>query len=222
MRLKAALSGNLEQYMADELRTVETAVTAGIREGGNDTKSALRRDVVQGGLGARLSKSWRVKFYPRSGKSIEAAAFVFTKAATLVSAFDQGATIRSKDGMFLAIPTDAAPKRGTDRKRISPSNFPEHRLGKLRFVYRRTGPSLLVLDNAKFTKTGRVRQNVVRRKTGAYSPLKGRSTVPMFLLYPRVRLKRRLNVSRVMKRQESRVPRLIDSHFKKLDAHRKQ
>ncbi len=68
--------------------------------------------------------------------------------------------IRSRRGRFLAIPTENAPRKGTDGRRISPSTFPEHRFGPLRFVPRPNGPSLLVVDGlrASFSrKTGELR-----------------------------------------------------------------
>jgi hypothetical protein len=67
--------------------------------------------------------------------------------------------IRSKRRRFLAIPTENAPRKGTDGRRI-PSTFTEHRFGPLRFVPRQSGPSLLVVDGlrASFSrKTGELR-----------------------------------------------------------------
>ena len=43
--------------------------------------------------------------------------------------------IRSRRGRFLAIPTENAPRKGTDGRRISPSTFPEHRFDPLHEVY---------------------------------------------------------------------------------------
>ena len=74
--------------------------------------------------------------------------------------------IRSRRGRFLAIPTENAPRKGTDGRRISPSTFPEHRFGPLRFVPRSSGPSLLVVDGlrASFSrKTGELRGSGVRQ-----------------------------------------------------------
>jgi Family of unknown function (DUF6441) len=75
-------------------------------------------------------------------------------------AFDQGAVIRSRRGRLLAIPSENAPRKGIDGRRISPSTFPEHRFGPLRFGPRPCGPSLLVVDGlrASFSrKSGRLR-----------------------------------------------------------------
>jgi hypothetical protein len=61
----------------------------------------------------------------------------------------QGEPQRSRRGRFLAIPTENAPRRGTDGKRINPSTFPEHRFGPLRFVPRPSGISLLVVARGR-------------------------------------------------------------------------
>ena len=116
----------------------------GTREAGRGLKTELRRQVASAGLGQRLANSWRDKHYPN--QKLDAASLVYTKAPQIIRAFDEGAVIRSRRGRFLAIPTENAPRKGTDGRRISPSTFPEHRFGPLRFVPRSNGPSLLVVD----------------------------------------------------------------------------
>ncbi|MTW18348.1 hypothetical protein GJ689_19280 [Rhodoplanes serenus] len=178
-----------------------------MRDAGRDLTAALRADVVGAGLGERLARTWRGRTYPEHGTSMEAAAFVWSKASKLVDAFDRGVTIRSRDGFWLAIPTSAAGARGIGsggrRVRITPGGW-ERRTGmRLRFVYRRRGPSLLVADNARLNKRGLAAPN--RRKSG-------QATVVVFLLVPQVRLRKRLNVDAIAQRQAERVPSLIARH----------
>ena len=145
--------------MEAELRDVESAVAAGTRSAGRSLRTELRRQVASAGLGHRLANSWRDKHYPN--QQIDAASLVYTKAPQIIRAFDEGAVIRSRRGRFLAIPTENAPRKGTDGKRIQPSTFPEHRLGPLRFVPRPSGPSLPVVGGlrASFSrKTGELRK----------------------------------------------------------------
>jgi Family of unknown function (DUF6441) len=214
MRLIAALQGDLEQYMAEELDTAAQAMTEGVKTTSNRIKVAQRRDVERGGLGRRLAKSWQSKNYPRSGASLGAAASIYTKAPVLIRAFEEGATIRSADGFWLAIPTPSAPKLGMGRKRINPSNFPEHRLGPLRFVYRPTGVSLLVVDNQRQNKKGNFvpSRSKKARKTGH-----GLATVPMFYLVRQSRLKRRLNGAAIADREARHLAADIDAAFGRLD-----
>ena len=73
--------------------------------------------------GQRKGTYWLTYF------KLDAASLVYTNAPQIIRAFDEGAVIRSKRGRFLAIPTENAPRKGTDGKRISPSTFPAHRFG---------------------------------------------------------------------------------------------
>ena len=84
----------------------------------------------------------------------------------------------------------------------------------LRFIYRRGGPSLLVADNARFTKSGRVRENVTRRRDGtSYSRLAGRTVVPIFLLVAQVKLPKRLDLVRDARAAEADLPGLIVTNW---------
>lgn len=219
MRLVAALKGDLERYMAEELATAEAAVTRGLREAGAGLKLELRRDTTQAGLGRRLANAWRSANYPRRGHSLGAATEVFSKAKKLHEVFDRGATIRSKNGFWLAIPTEDVPKVNYRRAKITPSNWPEHRFGPLRFVYHKSGPSLLVVDNQREAKGKRARSRYALSRNKKHLRTKeGLSTVTMFLLYKQVRLRKRLNFDRIAARWEGKVAALIDREFDRLDS----
>tara|TARA_Y100001936_G_C15925285_1_gene586331 strand:- start:157 stop:813 length:657 start_codon:yes stop_codon:yes gene_type:complete len=211
MRLKAAIEGDLKQYMKEEYQTAERAVTMGIREATTGLKMAMRRQVHSSGLGQRMANTWRGDIYPRGQNSIRAAGLVYTKASKIMAGFDEGTVIKSKDGWWLAIPTPNAPKRGVGGKRINPSNFPEHRYGKLRFVYRRSGPSLLVVENVQASysrKTGDMRGF---RKASQRNLKTGRnlSTAVMFWLVPQVKLPKLIRFDEEAKRWYDKLPRLI-------------
>jgi len=189
-------------------------VAAGVKEAGDGLKGSLHKQVVTAGLGSRLARAWRSRAWPNKGH--DAASLVWTKAPQIVRTFDEGTVIRSKSGFWLAIPTPAVPKRGVGGKRITPSNFPEHRFGPLRFVYRARGPSLLVVDGVRVSaKTGRVGR---RAKGGAFTRTgrmkAGIATAVMFLLVPQVRMPKRLDVRRAAERWSRRLPSLIGRHMK--------
>lgn len=211
MRLQAALIGNLEAYMEEEIATAETAVTTAMQDASEGLKAELRGQVKSAGLGERLAKTWRGQVYPRQQKSISAAALVWTKAPDLVDAFDKGALIRSKAGFFLAIPTPAAgPVRGSGfQKRLTPGIW-ERRTGmRLRFVYRRGGISLLVADNARIDKSGRAKANTGRRGGLTFTRLANRTTTIIFFLVPQARLRKRLDVEKAGAAWQARVPEFI-------------
>jgi Family of unknown function (DUF6441) len=182
MKLVATLARSLQADMETELREIELAVAAGMQGAGRALKTELRRQVASAGLGQRVANSWRDRHYPN--QKLDAASVVYTKAPQIIRAFDEGAVIRSNRGRFLAIPTENAPRKGTDGKRISPRTFPEHRFGPLRFVPRPSGPSLLVVDGLRASlnrKTGELRG--FRRATErARRSGQGLTAVVMFLL----------------------------------------
>jgi hypothetical protein len=208
MKLAATITSSIVAGMEAEVRSISKAVTAGIKDAGRGLKGDLRKQVIGAGLGPRLARTWRDRTY--ANKGYNAAAMVWSKAPQIIRAFDEGAVIKSKSGFWLAIPTPSAPKRGVGGKRINPSNFPEHRFGTLRFVYRRGRPSLLVVDGVRISKSGRTGR---RAKGGAFTKTgrmkQGMTTVVMFIMVPQVRLSRRLDVKREAKKWERRLPELI-------------
>jgi len=204
MKLKLDITPDLVAAMAAEVKAGEKAVTASMREAGTGLKSSWRMQITGAGLGRRLANSIRNQTFPRAGESLEAAALVWSKAPVIVGAHDTGPLIRSKDGFYLAIPTAAA-GRGLRGRRITPGEWERRRGLPLRFVYRRRGPSLLVADG-RLNKRGLGVAS--RSKTG-----RGRSTVPIFLLVPQVKLPKRLDLDRDAKRALDDVPRLIVANW---------
>jgi hypothetical protein len=209
------LAKGLTQAEGDAARSV----TSAMREATEGLKGDLRADVVDAGLGQRLANTWRGKTYPEGGASLEAASFVWSKAPNVVDAFDRGVTIKSARGFWLAIPTAAAGVKGLSAtggmKRITPGGW-ERRTGmRLRFIFRRSGPSLLVADNARLSKKGLAKPNIGRTRAGAqFTRLKGRSTVVVFILVPQVTLQKRLDIASAARRWADRVPGLLASHWR--------
>lgn len=220
MEIRVSTAPRLQQLIAEGHQRSEIAMTRAIGAAGRGLQAELRAQVVTAGLGRRLGQTWRLGLYPAAGASLDAAAVVATRAPHLIRAFQEGAVIRSASGFWLAIPSDMAPKRGLGGKRISPTNFPEHVYGALRFVYRRPpAPSMLVVDNQRMTRTGRLRlaqapgqypanwtksRRQTRVETGA-----GRVTVPMFFLFPQVKLRKRLDVTGAAEGWRAAIPALF-------------
>jgi len=207
MRLEAAIKGDLQKIMKQETAAAEKAVTLGVAAAATGLKEELRGQVTRSGLGEKLARTWRHKRYPPSGYSLGAAGLVYSKAPLVISAFNEATRIKSDKGFFLAIPTSAAPKRGVGGKRINPFNFPEHSLGRLRFVYRKGAPSLLVVDNLR-AGTGK-RGGFRKASATALRTGRGLTTVVMFILVPEVMLKKRLDIDPAMLRWRDRLPVLI-------------
>lgn len=209
MKLVLSLKADLFVTMENEIRAGEKAVTMAMREAGKVLKSNWRVQITRAQLGPRLAKTIRTKTYPATGESLEAAALVWTNAPQIIGAHDSGPLIRSKDGFWLAIPTPAAGK-GARGKAFTPGEWERRRGVRLRFVYRRIGPSLLVADGRLNSRGLGVAS---RSKTG-----RGRATVPVFLLVPQVRLSKRLNLDREVAQVESTltsriVGAWVEAHF---------
>ena len=204
MKLKLDITPDLAAMMAAEIKAGEKAVTAATREAGTTLKTAWRGQITGAGLGQRLARTIRSEQYPKGQPSLNAAALVWSKAPKIINAHDTGPLIRSRNGFWLAIPTESA---GKSRRggRITPEQWEQRSGLRLRFVYRRTGPSLLVAEG-RLNKGGRAVAS--RSKTG-----RGLTTVPIFLLVPQVKLPKRLDLDRDTERAHDSVPGLIVANW---------
>jgi hypothetical protein len=201
VKLLAGIQGDLRAMMQAEVEAAERAVTAGVSEAASGLQQDWRGQITGAALGRGLANSIRKKMYPTTGVSIRAAAVVYSNASNVVDAFDRGALIRSKNGFWLAIPTAAAGKKGVGNKRITPGGWEQRTGQRLRFVFRRGQPSLLVAETRLNSKGRAV---VSRSKTG-----RGLATVPIFILVPQVKLPKRLDFARDAARAHDAVPALI-------------
>ena len=202
--IRMEILGDIGAIIAAEIKAGERAVSAATREAGNSVKSAWRAQITAAGLGQRLARTIRSEQFPKGKNSLSAAALVWSKAPVIVGAHDTGPLIRSRDGFWLAIPTAAA---GKSRRggRITPGEW-ERRSGlRLRFIYRRNGPSLLVAEGRL---NARGRAVASRSKTG-----RGVATVPIFLLVPQVQLRKRLDLARDAKAAQDRIPGAIVANW---------
>ena len=204
MKLKLHIGPDLVALMQAEIRAGEKAVATAMREAGANLKSAWRTQITGAGLGTRLGNSIRLATYPKASESLNAAALVWSNAPVIIGAHDAGPLIRSKDGFWLAIPTPASGK-STKGGRSTPGEW-ERRTGlRLRFVYRRRGPSLLVAEG-RLNSNGRAVAS--RARTG-----RGLTSVPVFLLVPQVRLPKRVDLDRDAERALDSVPGLIVANW---------
>jgi hypothetical protein len=198
------ITGNLAAMMVAEIEAGERAVSKAIGEAAGSLKTAWRGQITGAGLGARLARTIRSEQFPKGKDSLNAAALVWSNAPLIIGAHEEGPLIRSKSGFWLAIPTPAAGKsmRGG---RITPGEWERRRGIRLRFVYRPRGPSLLVAEgrlNSRGLAVGS------RSKTG-----RGATTVPIFLLVPQVKLRKRLDLARDAKAAQERIPGAIVANW---------
>jgi len=204
MKLKLDIAPDLAAMMAAEINAGEKAVSQAVGQAGTSVKTAWRTQITGAGLGQRLANTIRSEQFPKGRPSLNAAAVVWSKAPVIIGAHDTGPLIRSKNGFWLAIPTPAAGKSARGG-RITPGEW-ERRSGlRLRFVYRRSGPSLLVAEGRLNTKGRAVAS---RSRTG-----RGVTTVPIFLLVAQVKLRKRLDLARDAERAQVEIPASIVANW---------
>lgn len=203
MKLSASVT-DLTKLMAGEIKAGEKAVTSAVKDAGQALRDNWRGQINSAGLGHRLARTIRAEVYPKGKDSLNAASMVWSRAPVIVDAHNAGPLIRSKDGFWLAIPTEAAGK-GRSGKRPTPAEW-EARTGmRLVFIYRRNRPSLLIAE-ARVNKKGRA--VVSRSKTG-----RGLTSVPIFILVPQVRLRKRLDLDTPARAALNGLPASIVSRW---------
>lgn len=208
MKISAAIDASIHRLMLQEIASGERAVTRGVTQAGAELKQGWRSQITGSGLGRRLANTVRGQTYPQGGVSLRAANLVWTRAPEIIDGHDRGALIRAKEGLWLAIPLPAAGKAAGGR-RMTPLRW-ERKTGRaLVFIFRRGRPGLLIDQGYKsspllLTK-GQVEFN--RRR-------KPRKSIPIFLLLPQTRLKKRLDIDGLAARAERRLPDLILSNWK--------
>lgn len=200
MRVVVTVQGDLADWAKRNNAKWARAATAGVAETAKVVQAAWRAEISPV-LGRKLANSIRYQVYPKGQPSPNAAALIWSKAPEIIGAHDKGVTIRSENGFYLAIPTEAA-GRGARGVRLTPGEWEARRGVRLRFVYRPNGPSLLVADDARLNKRGIGVAS--RSKTG-----RGFTTVPIFILVPQVRLRKRLNLAAASRDGASGLPARI-------------
>jgi hypothetical protein len=197
VKLKLNIDPDIIAMMQAELLAGEKAVSDAVQGAALRLKTDWRDQIAQAGLGQRLSRTIRSEAYPKGRPSLNAAALVWSNAPVIVGAHDSGPLIRSKSGLWLAIPTAAAGKSGRGG-RITPGEWERRRGLSLRFIYRARGPSLLVAEGRLNSRGLGVAS---RAKSG-----RGRATVPIFLLVRQVKLAKRLDLARDAERAMASIP----------------
>ena len=198
MKLNVSFIPDLVALMQAEVAAGQKAVSTTMAQAGASLKLAWRAQITGAGLGQRLANTIRSQTYPKGRNSLDAAALVWSNAPLIIGAHDTGPLIRSSIGFWLAIPLPAAGK-ALGGKRITPGMWEKKTGLRLRFVYRRRGPSLLVADAVRLNTRGQAA--VSKSKTG-----RGQVTAPIFLLVRQVKLPKRLDLARDAERALAAIP----------------
>ena len=202
--LAAAADGLIRELLGD-LRDAVSDETRGLEQ---DMEKITRLSVK-----GKLWRAWRSDVFPKSGGIANEPRGRLTinggkRSVGALTFFTQEGRIAAGGGGYLAIPTPAAGPRGR-RNDLTPGEW-ERRTGKkLRFVYRRGRPSLLVLDDARVTaRKGIARGRLTKRAGPGYG-----ATVVVFVLLPYVDFSPRFAVTPLIERREGMLKSNIERRF---------
>lgn len=222
MRFDLTVRGDPIAIMEAHIDEAEKAVTRGLRLTGEGLKKEWRGQVVAAGLGQRLGNTIRARTYPERLSSISASSLVYSRAPVVVDAHDRGVVIVSGRG-WLAIPIGDVQKMrgarsigGSPNKRITPAGWEQKTGRRLRFVYRKGKPALLVDDGA-FLPRGSYTDDLRWRSSRSQRPSRGKVSIPIFLLVPQVKLRRKLDLDRATVAWGDRMPGLILDNWRDVD-----
>jgi len=199
------------EYADRPRRQLAAAVTIAVTVKTEQTKLRIRQALLASGLGQRVGNIVGSKVYPGGGKvSLRTAGLIHPRgevARDILEAFDLGVTIRSQDGFYLSVPAPGYAAFVRNKPRLTPGEF-ERLVGvRLRFVYRRTGPSMLVVDQARATPSGGFRLATKRQRVLWNTRQRGNmATVPVFWLVPQVTLRKRVDVVSELRRGIAETP----------------
>lgn len=176
-------------------------------------KLALRGDVRAAGLGDRLANTWRAEIYPRlASVRTHAPAVVFrvndraktrredslgnastiASAADIIRAHTTGPTIRSKNGLYLALPTENTPRKG--RRFATPTEVELMFNQDLTIIHGR-GQQMLAFVDAVRGRSGRGFRPPTKRR----SKTRKVEMILVFVLVRQVRLRAKLHWPRIFR-----------------------
>jgi hypothetical protein len=113
MKIKAEYrAGSLTKLMDVIEGEIADDITQIMREETRDLTMDYRRQVRDAGMGNRLANTWRAEIYPKGGRSLNPAGYIWSAAPAIIDAFARGAHIRPVNGAkWLWIPTRNVPAR---------------------------------------------------------------------------------------------------------------
>ena len=208
LRLIAALSGNLEEFLKGERTALAQKITDAINRQAVWLRDQLRGQVRAAHLGAGLEKAWRSEVYPRGRRaSLRAVGLVYSKSPVLHAAFAEGATVAPGGAKVLVIPSAEAITMGfgATTEGRTPRGIP----GGARRKYGLLGKAIerLGAENLAFIPIGGGRRVVIYRppqarrnarggrRVGGFQLLRGTGSVLLFTLIPdSVTLRKRLDI----------------------------
>ncbi|PZF78101.1 hypothetical protein DK847_06685 [Aestuariivirga litoralis] len=195
--------GSFEAAFRARYAPMAEAAQRAIAAAGAIVKAEGRADIAAAGLGAGFVKALRVDIYPQGRNSLNATAHIYHKIP-YAGVFEEGVTIRGRPRLWLALPS--TPQR-YGRKPMTPELFRKS-IGPLSFV-KRPGKRPLLVAKAKkgknMTKISLARFRSGGRGEGPFV------SVPVFVGVDSVSIRKKLNISAIVRSASDRLPQLYAS-----------
>lgn len=227
IQLRAALDGSFEYEIAAARGDIVNALGLAMEELADELVGKLRHDFESSGLksGQRLSRAaWRRNEIYGKGRSLEPAAWIFSKLPIIVTAFENGQTIRARGGKGLLIPNPAVWPAGRmvkgRRGRQTVGSMWEvatARFGPLRVV-KRPGRTTLVVAEVRESaaRPGTFRKaSATAQRRAAEGKASGLATVVVFVISREARQPRLLRGDVIRDRALRNAPHRMDTLFLK-------
>lgn len=190
MKLSVKVDGDVRAIYGTSIKEGKAAITRAVAGAGAALQTNWRAQVAAAGLGNKLARSVRKEVFPRNGTSMHPAAQVWSKAPTIIDAFERGVLVKSESGLFLAIPLPAAGK-GLGNRKVTPAGW-ERRTGRrLVFIYRK-GRNALLVDQGVLGQSAKDYAGSFRQSRGQ-TRQKNRS-IPIFVLVAQAKLPKKLSL----------------------------
>lgn len=216
---KLALQGNYQKTLDSRTSAYLDGLKIGTKMSVDHTKLAIRRDVLQSGLGRRVANSVRGDVFPKRGRAYEPGGLVYSKTPKILVSQADGPTVRPEYSDFLAIPISGSPADGLRRRNgetLIEAFWRRYGNDSLRLIKTKKGQYQMVArlrNNTAGTRFTGVRPT--RTKTGKYYTRLARiESVPVFTLVKQVRHKRRLDTRQIMAKASRRHPSRVAFHVR--------
>lgn len=227
--LKIAVEGDIEKYMADEVALKRKADIYALDVASQTLGTRLGRQ-TGAKLGERMARTWKARVYKNP---INPRALVYSKAPAIISSFMADTIILPKKGKHLAIPTgfNRVSGRKGAKVRVTPKEMVASGLSFTR--KRNKGPGLIWFLRITVAETragwrsrkgkqlaGRIRKIAyagglvkVGRAGRATRDILAARAVPMFILVPQVRQKKRLDLEAEVTRIQNELPGFLEEGY---------
>lgn len=207
----AAASGTLPEYMEQQHGRVARAATATMTNVKDKIVNGGRASIAAAGFSARMQNSLRGRVFPRSGYSIDAAAWVWHRAPWAVL-FEDGGKIVGSPYLWLPLPS-ARPRLGS--KKMSPSLLASKGVELVSITGRSNKPLLGATVRLRRTQLTNPKPSLAQLRRGK-DGVKGRLyTIPLFHGIKSVSVGKKIDIRGVAAKVSREIPSLFASHFSK-------